>query len=110
MPASSLARPDELFESFFEQGAIGASPTLTRENQPLTVYALKGMTKRRAVVLLENIFADLHDEVGPDTEDISVERPVVDRAHRNSIRNDRLTAIAGFFDVGRIEEFRAQSA
>ena len=75
------------------------------------MYTLKGMTKRRAVVLLENIFADLHDEIGPDTQDVGVNARWWIAHIATPFGTIGSPPVAVFLDVGRIEEFRVtQSA
>ena len=78
---------------------------LSWENQLLSVHPLKCVTECRAVVLLENIVTNLHDEVGPNAQYVCIERPMVDCAHRDSIGNDRFASIAVFLDMGRVKEF-----
>ena len=68
--------------------------------------ALEGMAQRWAIVLLEHITPDLDDIVRSNPKNLSIEGPMVDRAHRDSVRDDRLSALRVFLDMGCIEEFR----
>ena len=75
-------------------------------NRTLSVHSLQRMAERRPVVFFEDIVANLHDVVRANTQDVGVERSMVDRAHRDPIRHDGLASVAVFLDMGRIEEFR----
>src|SRR5256885_9292351 len=48
------------------------------------------MAEHRSVLLLEDVIADLHHKVGPYSEDVSVERGVVNLAERETIGNHRV--------------------
>src|SRR5207244_1230466 len=82
-------------------------PTSRQDDELVTVEALEGVLKRGPVVLAENVGPDLDLIVGPDAEDVGVERPVVDRAHGDPIRNDRLAALRIGPDVRSVQQFTA---
>jgi hypothetical protein len=69
-----LACLAEPFETLFEQGWIRVSTPLPREHNLLSMHTLKGVEKRWSVVLLHHVLANLNDVVGPDAEDVRVER------------------------------------
>src|SRR6266699_1864266 len=66
--------------------------------------SLKGVGKRRTVLLVENIGPYLHHVIGAYAEDIVVESTMMDGAHCHSIRNDWLTTVRVFSEVCRIEK------
>ena len=51
---------------------------------------LQPVPKHRAVLFLEDVGANLNHEIRPDTEDVSVERGVVNLAQSNTVWDDRM--------------------
>ncbi len=94
----------EPLETLFEQRGIGASPPLPWQQNLLSIDTLKCVEKCGAVVLLHDILANLNDVVGPDAEDVGVERSVVGCAHRDAIRNHRFASIPVFLDMRSVEK------
>jgi hypothetical protein len=99
-----LASLTEPLKSLVEQSGIRVSPSLARQDNLLTMDALKRMAKRWPVVFLQEILTNLDDVVGPDAEDVGVERAVVDSAHRDAIGDYRLASVAVFLDMSCIEK------
>ncbi|GMR02578.1 MAG: hypothetical protein BMS9Abin20_0916 [Acidimicrobiia bacterium] len=58
----------------------------------------------RAIDLIEHILSNLEYKVGPYTEDVGVERGVVDLAHRQPVRHSCLSAFRMWNDVCSFEE------
>ena len=52
----------------------------------------------------ENIFPYLDDVVGSDSDHMTVESAVMDGAHGDAVRNDRLPAVGVLLDMSGIEE------
>jgi hypothetical protein len=74
------------------------------DEQLLFVAGLQPVSQHRSVDLLEDVRTDLDLQVGPDAEDVPVERCMVDLAERESVGDDRLTSgVAIRQDVGGIE-------
>ena len=63
------------------------------------------MTQHRSVVLLENFAPNLNETVRANTDEVLVERCMMEFAQRKSIWNPRLTAVLVSNDVSSIEEF-----
>ena len=80
-------------------------PCLPWKDQPRSVDALEGVQERRPVALIENIAPNLNGVRGCHSDYERVERPVVDCAHRDSVRHDGLAALGILLDMGSVEEF-----
>jgi len=59
-----------------------------------------------AVLLEQNVAANLNDIVGTHAEDVRVERSMVDRAHGHSVRDNGLAALRVLLDMRRVEKGR----
>ena len=68
------------------------------------------MPERRAVRLVEHVAADLDHVVGAHAEHERVERAVVDRAHGDPVRDDRLAAVRILLDVRDVQELAGAEA
>lgn len=66
--------------------------------------SLKGVQEGRSICLVEHVLANLDAVLGCHSEDKGVKRSVVDRAHRDPVRDDWLAAFRVFLDVGGVEE------
>jgi hypothetical protein len=62
------------------------------------------MLKCRTVDLVQHVAANLYHEVGADPEHEGVKRAVVDRAHRNPVRDYWLAAIGVLLNVRGVEQ------
>jgi hypothetical protein len=71
----------------------------------LFVYALQRVAKRRPVSFEQNRSVGLDHIVRPDPDDVVVESAVMQDAHGDSVRNNRLSTFAVLLDVRRVEEF-----
>ena len=89
-----------------EKFGVRVLPCLPWKDQPRSVDALEGMQEGRPVALIENIAPNLNGVRGCHPEYERVERPVVDSAHRDSVRHDGLAALGILLDMGSVEEFR----
>ena len=69
------------------------------------MQTLKGMQQRRAVVLGEYVCPDLDSVVGANGHDHAVEGGVVDLAHRDAVRDYRLSALRVWTNVGCVQQF-----
>jgi hypothetical protein len=65
---------------------------------------LQRVHQRWSVDLGEHVFAILDDVVGADSQDGTVERSVMNGAHRDPVRHDGFTTISILLDVGGIEK------
>jgi len=54
----------------------------------LTVKALQAVLQHRSVRFFEDVVPEFDDTVGPNAEDVRVERSVVQAAQRETVRND----------------------
>ena len=63
------------------------------------------MTQHRSVVLLENFAPNLDQAVRANTDEVLVERCMMEFAQGKSIWNPRLTTVLGRNDVRSVEEF-----
>ncbi len=66
--------------------------------------SLQGVLESWAVVLVQDIGADLDAIVGAHRQDVGVERAVVDGAHGQPVRNGRFAPRRVFFDVGGVQQ------
>lgn len=67
---------------------------------------LETVSQHRTVDLIEDVVADLHDEVRPDAKNVPVERRVMELAKRHAIRDVRLTQwVRVTQDVSSVQEF-----
>jgi hypothetical protein len=55
------------------------------------VKALKTVNEHRAIGLIENVPTNLHYAIGPDPDEVPVERRVVKPAQSDTIWDDRRT-------------------
>ena len=76
-----------------------------RDYQRFQMKALESVAQRWSIAFLEHITPDLNDVVRPNPENLSIEGPMVNCAHRDSVRHDRLSAIRVFLDMSCIEKF-----
>jgi hypothetical protein len=97
--------------SFFEQPSVWLRSRPPRNEQASPVKALKAVNQHWAVLLIENVLADLDDVVRPDPNYVPVEGGVVERAQREAVR-DRWHAawVRIRHDVGGVEQFIAAEA
>jgi hypothetical protein len=73
----------------------------------LPVHSLEPVQEHRAVDLLEDVRTDLQDQVGTDSDDVRVERRVVELAQRQTIGHDRLAQRVPIGqNVGRVKQLR----
>lgn len=71
----------------------------------MALEVLETVAELWAVDILQDVTANLHDEVWPDTHDLPIEG-VVQLAHRKAVADDRLAEWMGIGeDVGGIQEF-----
>jgi len=69
------------------------------------MYSLKSVAEHGAIDFLENVPADLNGVVGPDAQNVQVERRVMQLAQRKPVRNNRITAgMSVGQDVRRVEQ------
>ena len=88
-----------------EKLGVRVLPCLPWKDQPRSLDALEGVQERRPVALIENIAPNLDGVRGCHSEYERVERPVVEGAHRDSVRHDGLAALGILLDMGSVEEF-----
>ena len=65
---------------------------------------LEGVLERRTVVLGQHVGPDLDHIVRTYTQNLGIERPMVNRAHCHAIRDDRFAAVCVLLDVRGIEQ------
>src|SRR6266849_7916406 len=70
---------------------IGPQRLLTRHGNDLTVETLQTDFEHRTVCLTQNVMPDLDLQIGSNTQDVRVERGVVELAQSEAIRNDRFS-------------------
>ena len=68
------------------------------------MHLLETVFEHRSVDLAKNVVTDLDLEVGPNTQDVRVKGCMMDLAHRQPVRNDRLATIGVCNDVSSIEQ------
>src|SRR5690606_25150251 len=72
---------------------------------PLTMHALKAVSQHRAVFFRKNVRANLDNSVRPNSDEVSVERRVVDLAEREPVVNLRHSKrVPVGDDVARIQK------
>jgi len=74
------------------------------------VEALERVLEGWAIVLGQDLRADLDPVVGLHGQDVRVKGTVVNRAHGHPVRQDRLAALRVLLDVGSVEEGRVAQA
>ena len=77
---------------------------MSGELDPTAVLPLKGMAERGAVLLGEDIGANLHPIVGVHGQNERVEGAMVDGAHGEAVRHDGESSPDVLPDVSGIEE------
>ena len=101
---TASARFTELLVALIEELRSRLVTWTPRDEQLLFVAGLQPVSQHRSVDLLEDVRTDLDLQVGPDAEDVPVERRMVDLAERESVGDDRLTSgVAIRQDVGGVE-------
>ena len=68
------------------------------------MQTLKRVLKSRAVLLLQDVVTDLNDVVGSNPHNVGVKGSMVDRTHRDPIRDDWFASFRILLDVCRIEK------
>src|SRR5437867_3403141 len=94
----------EALVALLEESRARTVRSAPRQRDRLAVQALEGVLERGAVVLGQHRWPDLDHVVRTDPEDVRVEGPVVDRAHRDAVRQHRLPALRVLLDVRGVEE------
>ena len=69
------------------------------------MHLLQPKPKHRAIDLLEDIPPDFDDKIWSDSEDVLIERRMVQLAKGNAVSNDRLTVWIGIWgDMRRLKQ------
>ena len=110
MAKASLARGAEPLVALLEQFCSGPGTPAPGKGKPQRVEALKSMQEGWPVLLIQDIGPYLNDEVGPDPENVAVESTMMNRAHRDTVRDDRLASIPVFLDVRSVEKLGVSEA
>ena len=77
-----------------------------RDSDGLAVQLLDAVAKHRAVNFIKDVFSDLDAVVGGDSDDMVVERRVVDFAQGQAVGHDGFTVLLAVLDdVSGVQEF-----
>ena len=103
--ASDIAgRRDESCVADLEQLGIGGIADGPRAMDASPMESLEAVQRHRAIVLVQDVTADLDDAVRVHTNEILVIGGVVKLAEREPVRNGGLAALAVRDDVGCIKQ------
>ena len=71
------------------------------------MQTLQRVSKGRSVPVLTHMSANLDTVIRSSSEEVRIERAMVDRTHRDTVRNNRFATIPVRFDVRGVKESRA---
>ena len=76
-----------------------------REDDLLGLESLQAVLQHWSIVFVKDVAAHMNDEIRTDPDHVGVVRGVVQRTHRQAVRDDRLAAwIRIAQDVGRLQQ------
>ena len=93
--------------TFGEEGRVGLQDLLARHVEAVPVEFLQPVAEHGAVDLGEDVATDLNGQpLGPDADDLVIERRVVQLAQRNAVGYGGSAALVGVVeDVRSVEQF-----
>jgi hypothetical protein len=111
MAESDSSGPAERLVPLLQVGGVRPPLRHARHLQPGAVEALEAVLEHRAVSLPEHVSANVHDQVGPDADDVAVEGRVVEGTQGQAVGDLRLAErVAIRQDVRGVEQLGVAQA